>query len=82
MPQYISDPLPESWQSPITGQVFHAFLKWWKPEIALIDWRTTCRRCGEIICFSLPDEYSEQLATKVSVRWFGLCSECRKERTT
>ena len=75
-----SETLPEPWQSPVTGQVFRAWSKWRKPGVELVDWQTTCRRCGWVTCFVLPAHYSSRIATQLSVRWFSLCRECRKGR--
>lgn len=73
-----SKPLPEPWQSPITGQIFYPAYRWSKPDVELIDWQTNCRRCGTTHIFTLRADYSEAIATRMCLRWHGLCSPCRK----
>lgn len=77
-PARFSPPLPEPWQSTVTWQVFHAYGRWRKGEVDLIDWRTNCRVCGEDHLFTLRADYNGRIGAQVSIRWHGICRWCRK----
>lgn len=73
-----SEPLPEPWQSTITGQSFHPVDRWHKPGVELIDWFTYCRICGADHTFTLRADYPGRIATKVSLRWHSSCRGCHR----
>lgn len=73
-----SEPLPEPWQSLVTGQIFRVIGGHRLHDMEWVMWETRCRKCGSCRYFSLPAEYSERIVTLTSLRWFGVCPKCRK----
>ena len=74
-----SDPLPEPWRCPTTRQSFAAWGRWSKPDVELVDWQTNCRECGTDHCFVLRADYPKPIIMRMSLKWHGLCTDCRKE---